>query len=126
MRKINILPVIFMAGVTGGSACAMERPVAQSPQCTVSGADKLHAEAGGAEAICSAIRAAAREKAPGTGFRIEVRVISASSLSARITLADGRLLPEQKMAVSDRQLNPGSIQRFAAAIAVAVAEAAVH
>jgi hypothetical protein len=40
-----------------------------------------------------------------------------------VTLADGRVLPERKMAVSDRQLNRRSIERFASAIAAAIAKA---
>ena len=102
----------------------MGQPRPEWPQCTVIGAEKLPAEAGGGEAICQAIRSAAREKAPGAAFTVEVEVLSASSLAARLSLKDGPTLPEQRMAVSDRQLNPGSIERFAAAIAVAVADGA--
>jgi hypothetical protein len=102
----------------------MAQPTAESAQCTVIGADRLPAEAGGGDAICSAIRAAAREKAPGADYGVEVEVVSSSSLAARVTLKDGRALPEQRMAVSDRQLNSASIERFAAAIAGALAESA--
>lgn len=121
MRKINLLLALSAFGAMGGVACAMEQPSAESRECIVSGADKLTADIGGAGAICSAIRAAAGEKSPGTAFVVEVRVESASAIAARITVKDGRTLPEQKMAVSDRPLNPASIERFAAAIADAVA-----
>ena len=112
---------MFVAGSVGGSACAMQQSKALPPPCAVSGSDRLPAEVGGGEAICSAIRAALREQSSGTGYAVRVTVESASSLSARVTLSDGRTLPRQRMAVSDRQLNPASIKRFAAAVANAVA-----
>lgn len=99
----------------------MERPAAELPHCVVNGEDKLPADFGGADAICSAIVTAAQERVPGAVASVEVSVESASSLSARVSLKDGRMLAEQRMAVSDRGLNRGSIERFAAAIAGAVA-----
>lgn len=101
----------------------MARPSADLPQCVVDEAEKLPTEVGGPETICTAIVAAAQTQAPGAVSSVEVRVLSASSLAAVVTLADGRILPEQKMAVSDRQLSRGSIERFAAAIAAEIAEA---
>lgn len=71
--------------------------------------------------ICDAINAAVAEQAPGALQHVEVTVTSASSLTAVVALAGGRVLPEQKMAVSDRQLNRGSIERFAAAVATEIA-----
>jgi hypothetical protein len=94
--------------------------MAEPTQCAVIGADKLPADLGDGDAICAAIRAAARGRAPAD-FAVEVRVESVSSIAAIIRLKDGRTLPEQKMAVSDRPLNLRSIERFAAAIADAVA-----
>lgn len=120
MRKIKLLLAAAMAGSIGGNACAMAGAAAESPACIVSGADKLPAGLNG-DAICAAIRAAARKASSGTGFSVEIRVVSASSLAARISLRDGRTLPEQKMAVSDRSLDSGSIERFAMAIVNAVA-----
>lgn len=91
-------------------------------RCAVEGADKLPSEVGGPEGICDAVRAAVNERAPGATFSVQVRVISPSSLAAVVTLADGRVLPEQKMAVSDRQLNRASIERFASAVAAEIAK----
>jgi hypothetical protein len=125
VRKINLLLAFSMAGAIGGSACAMQRPVAEPTQCAVIGANKLPAGLGGGEAICAAIRAAVRERGP-TDFAVEVRVESASAIAANVRFKDGRTLPEQKLAVSDRPLNRGSIERFAAAIADAVAGSATH
>jgi hypothetical protein len=125
VRKIKLLLAVAMAGAIGGNACAMAGSAAEAPACVITGADKLPAGLSG-DAICAEIRAAARKASSGTGFSVEVRVVSASSLAARIRLRDGRTLPEQKMAVSDRQLNSGSIERFALAIASAVAGSAAR
>jgi hypothetical protein len=102
----------------------MDQRSAERPQCLVRGAEKLPAEVGGGNAICSAIVAATRATAPGADYKVEVEVESASALVARVTLKDGRTLAEQRLTVSDRQLNAGSIERFAAAIAGAVAGSA--
>ncbi len=96
---------------------------APAARCQVTGAGQLPPESGGGDAICAAIEAAARQQAPGMAFRVEVRVQSASSMSAIVKLDDGRMLPEQRMAVSDRQLNRGSIERFAAAVAAEIGKA---
>jgi len=96
---------------------------AHGTHCQVVGAGLLPADSGGADAICAAIDAAAAEQAPGTSFTVEVRVLSASSLAAIVRLGDGRALPEQKMAVSDRNLDRGSIDRFADAIAAEIGKA---
>jgi hypothetical protein len=117
--KIAAIMLAITVASAGGSACAMNNPN-YGPRCEVVGAELLPAEAGGADAICAAIRAAAESQAPGVSFSVEVRVQSASSLAATVRLADGRTLAEQKMAVSDRQLNRGSIDRFAAAIAAEI------
>lgn len=123
MRKIKLLLALSAAGLIGGNACAMARSSAESPSCVVIGAGNLPAGLS-SDGICSAIRAALKDKSPGTAYSVEVRVVTASSLAARIMLDDGRSLPEQKMAVSDRELNAGSIDRFAAAIAEAVGSSA--
>ena len=114
--------LIMAAASAGGSACAMNS-LDQGAGCRVVGAGQLPAETGGADAICAAIRSAAQQQAPGVSFSVEVRVLSASSLAAAVSLADGRTLPEQKFAVSDRLLNRGSIDRFAAAIAAEIGRA---
>ena len=100
----------------------MNRPSIE-PQCVVIDGDKLPAETGGTAALCTAIMTAAAERRVGLPASVEVQVLSNSLLSATVKLADGRVLPEQKMAVSDRQLSRGSIERFAAAIAEQIAQA---
>ena len=92
-------------------------------QCSVSSAGKLPPAAGGAEAICAAIEKAVASAAPGADYRVEVRVLSPSSLAATIRTGDGRALPEQKMAVSDAALTKVSIERFARALGAQLASA---
>ena len=49
--------------------------------------------------------------------------LSRSSLAGVVRLAGGEVLPEHKLAVRDRPLNPSSIDRFAAAVAAEAARA---
>lgn len=97
-------------------------PIETGP-CRIVGADKLPAESGGAEALCAALEQALSSASPGAGYSVEVRVLSPHSLAATVRTADGRALPEQKMAVSDRTLTKGSIERFARAVGAALAKA---
>lgn len=99
----------------------MTQPDTRPEPCRVVGGDKLPAEVGGGKAICGAIQSAARSQAPGVSFTVEVVILSPSALAATVRLADGRTLPERRMAVSDRLLNSASIGRFAAAIAAEIA-----
>lgn len=99
-----------------GSACAMTGEP-KPASCKVIGGEKLPAESGGADALCSAIAAAAAEQAPGVGYNIEVRVLPRSRLSAMVMGSDGRKLAETGLASMDKPLTTGSFKRFAAAIA---------
>jgi hypothetical protein len=105
-----------------GNACAMSSSDNQVPNCRVVDGDKLPVESGGATALCAAIRSAAAERAPGITFTAEVRVLSSSRLAATLT-KDGRRLPEQNFASMDRELRRDSFDRFATAIADALANA---
>lgn len=87
-----------------------------SPHCRVIDGDKLPAGSGGTNALCAAIERAMSESAPGLVFSAEVRVLSSSMLSAVLT-ADGRTLPEQKFARTDRELDRSAFERFATALA---------
>ena len=105
-----------LANASGG-ACAMSPPQQRETGCRVVGGAKLPAGLGGEQGICAAIAEAVAAEAPRKPASIEVRVLSASALAARIRTADGRDLPEQRMATMDRTLTKASIQRFAKAIA---------
>jgi hypothetical protein len=108
------LPLGFaLLALAGGSACAVNRPAASAPRCSVEGAERLPSASGGAEALCAEIEAATAGL-PATA--ISVRVVSASALAASVTV-DGRTLPEIKMARSDGTLDRRAFKRFAEAIA---------
>jgi len=110
-------------GVSASGVCAMSAPASEKARCTVIGGDKLPAEIGGAEALCTIIRNALAKQAPNVRVSVEVRVLRPSMFAA-ILVVEGRTLPEQKFAVMDRNLNTRSIERFAQSVATKVAEAA--
>ncbi len=112
-----------MVALASGSACAMTKP-SNPGQCRIVGGTKLPVASGGPQALCAAIEAAAAKQAPGAAYTVQLRVLSAYSLAAAVRMADGRSLPEQKLAVTDRALNRASIDRFANAIANSIAQAA--
>lgn len=110
-----VVLAVAIASATG-SACAMNSPPANPAVCSVDGGDKLPASSGGPGALCAAI-----ERAAGNAFSVRVRVLSPSMLAAVVTTADGRTLPEQRLAVSDSTLSKGSFERFAQTLASEVA-----
>jgi ADP-ribosylglycohydrolase len=100
----------------------MSAPVEAQGACRVTGAEKLPAEAGGAAAICAAVRRAVAAQAPDLRYSAEVRVLSRTALAANLETA-GRKLPELRFSVSDRELNPQAIGHFADSVANALADA---
>ena len=104
----------------------MNSPSRQLTECRVVDAGKLPQGAGGSDLLCAAIERAAAAEVPAARFTVEVRVLGDSSLAATLTTADGKILPEQKFASSDRVLNPDSIERFAKALASAVVRAGLR
>ena len=117
--------VVFAAGAAA-CAPAMSAPQAGAPgPCRIVDAGKLPAEAGGGDAICSAIAQAIAARAPDVRYSAEVRVLSKSSIAVNVAIG-ARKLAEQHYSVMDRNLNPASIKRFAQALADEVAEAAKH
>lgn len=121
-KMASAILAVALASASAG-ACGMSHSASRPDRCQVIGGDKLPAEIGGARQICAAIEAAAASRAPEAGYSVEVRVLSDYMLSARVRMADGRALPEQKLAVSDRKLNRRSIDRFAITIGEAIAGA---
>ena len=115
-RNIPAPALLAMAASLSGGACAMASPSGQSTPCRIVDGGKLPEESGGPAALCSAIERAAAARAPGVAYTVEVKVLSSSRLAATLTSA-GRTLPEQNFAVMDRELNGGSFERFAAALA---------
>ena len=124
MRERMVMTAIAAAiGCVSGSACAMSPTENLSPACRVVNGDKLSAESGGADALCQAIAEAATQTAPGVSYSVEINVLPRDRLSAMVTLADGRKLPELGIASMDKPLTAGSFQRFANSIAQELANA---
>lgn len=94
-----------------------------SRRCEVTNGAKLPAASGGSEALCREIERAITAAAPTTSYSARIVVLTASRLSAVLVVND-HALPEQNFAVMDRELDPGSIRRFAQALAGEVAKAA--
>jgi hypothetical protein len=92
-------------------------------RCQIVGGDKLLASSGGSATVCAEIERAIAATAPNAQYRVEVKVLSKSRLSASL-IVDGHALPEQNFAIMDSELDAGAIQRFAASLARAVAGAA--
>jgi hypothetical protein len=115
-----------MVFAAGAAACAPAMSASPAPvSCRVVQGEKLPAEVGGADAICSAIMRAIADRAPQVRYSAEVRVLSKSSIAVNIDVG-ARKLPEQHYSVMDRNLNPASIKRFAEAIAEQLADAVKH
>ena len=95
----------------------------QTGPCRVLNGEKLPPESGGAAAICAAFEQAIAARAPHARYTAEVRVLSPSALAVNVEVS-GRKLEEQHFGVMDRNLNPGSIKRFADGLAEMVATAA--
>lgn len=120
-NKAHAVAIGLAAVLASGSASGMTGTSADRASCRVVSGAKLPAGIGGADALCRAIEAAAKQRAPGARFSVEVRVPSASALSAVVRMGDGRRLAEQNMAVSDARLDKAAIGRFAVAIADQIA-----
>lgn len=123
MRR-NIAAVVLAAGLAFASqgACAMNSPAPAASGCRVTGEAKLPPEIGGADALCTTIRQAVSASAPGFAFTLDIKVLSESMLSASLTTADGRKLPEMRHAVMDRTLTRTSLERFGRALGAQLAQ----
>lgn len=128
-KVARLWPALVAASLiacSNGSANAVSQPSAATPSCTVSGPAKFVDRAGGAAALCQAVeQALGRGDTPGT-HRVELSVLSASSMAATVHLADGRTLPELRTGVSDGVINAGVVSRFAQDIANQIASNLKH
>jgi hypothetical protein len=91
--------------------------------CHIMGDHMLPSSVGGGAAVCTEIEQAVVSVAPNVAYTAEVTVLSPSRLAAALVV-NGRPLPEQRFAITDRELNRGAIERFAHALAIEVAKAA--
>ena len=88
--------------------------------CRVTGAQKLPAELGGADALCAAA-ARAIDSASQKPQAIEIKVVSPYLISATVILIDNRRLPVIKISSSDRPLGRKAIQMLTDSIAAQIA-----
>ena len=116
---IGAFAAAFLA-LLGSSGAVATDP---SNQCSVIAGEKLAASSGGAALLCSEIERAISSAAPGVPYRVQIKVLSPSRLTASLVV-NGRTLPEQHFAIMDRELNRGAIERFAHSLALEVAKAA--
>lgn len=122
-ERMALVAIAAAMGCVSGSACAMNSSERQpAANCRVIDGNKLPSASGGADALCREIAAATAEAAPGVHYTIEIRVLPRARLSATVTTADGRTLPELGMASMDKPLTASSFKRFAASIASELAK----
>lgn len=122
VSKFGMFCFAILSGLVPTGACAMSGADHVQHHCRVIAGEKLPASSGGAEAICAAIEAAVAAEAPNARFTAEVKVLKPWMLATSLVV-NGKVLPEQKFAVTDRELNRTSIKRFATSIAAKIAEA---
>lgn len=122
-ERLVTIAIAAAIGCVSGSACAMGSTENLSSGCRVVNGDKLPPESGGADALCKAIAEAAAQTAPGVNYSVDINVLPKDRLSAMVTLADGRKLPELGIASMDKPLTAGSFKRFANSIARELAKA---
>src|SRR5689334_15509679 len=111
---------IFILGAVSGGAEAMSTHGAGSDPCKVRGSEKLPISVAD-DLICGEIKGAMARVAPDVRYDVEVRVLSASRLSA-VLIVNGKTLPEQNFSVSDRELGAGPVRRFAESLAALAAK----
>lgn len=115
--------VALALAMAGSSALGMTPPAAHPGQCQVSNGGKLPAASGGSAALCDAIQQAAEARGKHGTFTVRVSVGPRSSLTAFVTLSDGRSLPPLHMAIMDRAIGKTALERFGAAVVDHVAGA---
>ena len=121
--RIAAFVLICAAAVVPANARAVSASSSDAQRsCHVVAGEKLLARAGGGEAVCGEVKRAIAAAAPKARYKIAIKVLPRSRLSATLVL-DGRTLPEEKFAAMDSDLDPGAIRRFAEGVASAIAEA---
>jgi hypothetical protein len=122
MRGALHTGIVALAALILASGNAVTGTVPKHP-CRIVGGEKLPPETGGIAGICSAVEHAVGAHAPNVAYSAEVKVVSASRLTASL-IVNGKSLPEQNFAVMDHKLNASAIQHFADGLAAEIAKAA--
>lgn len=86
-------------------------------ECDVVNGEDLPAASGGAAALCRAIDDGATRRGLDQAFAIRVTVERHSVLAGDVTLADGRRLPDVRVADMDRPISGDMFMRFGLAVA---------
>jgi len=120
--RIAAFVLICAAAIVPANARAMSASSDPQRSCRVVTGEKLLVRAGGGEAVCGQVKRAIAVAAPKARYKVEIKVLPRSRLSAALVV-NGRTLPEEKFAVMDSELDLRAIQRFAEGVASAVAEA---
>ena len=121
--RIAAIVLICATAVVPANARAVSASKSeQKRSCRVVSGEKLLTRAGGGDAVCGEVKRAIAAAAPKAHYKIEIRVLPRSRLSAALVV-NGRTLPEEKFAAMDSELDPGVIHRFAEGFASAIAEA---
>jgi hypothetical protein len=123
--RSTVTALLFLAASAAvpASMAAMSSAHGTHAHCRLVAGEKALAGLPGTSSLCAEIEKAVAAAAPHARYSAEVRALSPSRLSATLVV-DGRTLPEQNFAVSDRNLGPDSIRRFAQALSAEVAKAA--
>jgi hypothetical protein len=126
----SILALLITVAALNGSACAMaatsEPALGQGINCTVQNADKLPPQLGGEAAICSIMAnillpSLHQAGLASSALALFVNVKSESRISA-VASVNGKPMPEQNVASSDRSLSAGAIEMLAQGVAREVAK----
>ena len=116
------LAIYVCLGALGACIAMTAIPKPTTARCRVLNVGKLGASLD-SSSICEEIQNAVASQTPSVPYTVEIRVLSASKLSATL-IVDGRTLPVQNFAVMDRELTSWSIKNFAGHLAILVSQAA--
>ena len=119
--RFGFAPLVFVLTALGSTNVGKAMSPATSGRCHIVGGEKLPHSLSG-DGICTEVGRAVAAAAPRSNYSAEIEVISKSRLAAKLRV-NGHSLPAQNFAIMDSDLNEGAIQRFAAALANAIAEA---
>ena len=108
---VRLASFLLLAAIVSARGAAVTSARSLAGTCHVTGSTRLPARLD-AQEICSVIAQSMAEHAPAASYQVEVQVRSKSRLTASL-IVNGHVLPIESMAVSDSEIGPGSLKRFA-------------